>query len=193
MTTHPTQYDAHERTTIGFWVYIMTDCVLFATLFAAHAVLKNNTFGGPSGQMLFSLPYALGETLLLLMSSFTCGMAMIDADPSKTKRMVAWFILTFLLGAGFLTMEVREFTEFVLSGNSWERSGFLTSFFTLVGTHGIHITVGLIWMSVLVVQLLSSGLTPDVFRRLTCLRLFWHFLDVVWIFIFTLVYLMGVL
>ncbi len=188
--------DAHlevtHRTLFGFWVYLMTDCILFATLFATYAVLHEGTFGGPSGRDLFSPPFALAETLLLLCSSFTCGIAMLDTQPAHKKRLLGWFILTFLLGASFLTLELTEFTRFVHEGHSWERSAFLTSFFTLVATHGLHISMGLLWMIVLLVPVWRHGLTPVSIKRLTCLRLFWHFLDVVWIFIFTIVYLMGV-
>lgn len=189
--------DAHlevtHRTLFGFWVYLMTDCILFATLFATYAVLHDNTFGGPSGRDLFSPPFALAETLLLLCSSFTCGIAMLDIQPAHKKRLLGWFGLTFLLGVAFLTLELTEFTRFVQEGHSWERSAFLTSFFTLVATHGLHISMGLLWMLVLLVPVWRHGLTPVSIKRLTCLRFFWHFLDVVWIFIFTIVYLMGVI
>ncbi len=184
-----TEQEVYSKTLFGFWVYIMTDCVLFATLFTVYAVLHNNTYGGPSAHTLFSLPYALAETLILLTSSFTCGIAIMQYK--EKKQILAWLIPTFLLGAAFLVLEFREFHRLVTEGNSWQRSGFLTSFFTLVGTHGLHVTTGLLWMGVLMVQLLRRGLTPVIFKRLSCLRLFWHFLDVVWIFIFTLVYLLA--
>lgn len=186
------QHETYTKTLFGFWVYLMTDCILFATLFATYGVLHNNTYGGPTGQVLFSAPYALTETLILLVSSFTCGPAMLAAERNEKNKVIAWFGITFLLGISFLAMELTEFTHLVQQGNSWERNAFLSSFFTLVGTHGLHITVGLMGMVVLMVQVLRRGLTPAVLLRLTCLRLFWHFLDVVWIFIFTLVYLMGV-
>jgi len=180
-----------NKTMFGFWVYIMTDCVLFASLFAVFAVLRNNTFGGPAGRDLFSLPYVLGETMLLLTSSFTCGLAMLATQAKRQQQVIAWLGVTFLLGAGFLVMELSEFHRLALDGNSWQRSGFLSSFFTLVGTHGLHITVGLLWMGVLMLQVKQRGLRPATARRLNLLSLFWHFLDVVWIFIFTIVYLLG--
>jgi len=182
--------DVYSKTILGFWVYLMTDCILFATLFAAYGVLHNNTYGGPPARELFSLPVALAETLILLTSSFTCGIAMLA--PTKNK-VTTWFGITFLLGIAFLTLEINEFTHLVHDGNSWQRSGFLSSFFTLVGTHGLHIATGLLWMIILIIPVWRHGLTAVSLKRLTCLRLFWHFLDVVWIFIFTLVYLMGAL
>ena len=180
-----------EKTVFGFWVYLMTDCILFATLFATYAVLRNNTYGGPSGHELFSLPFALSETLILLTSSFTCGLAMLSAQRENREKILVWLGVSFLLGIAFLTMELKEFTHLVHEGNSWQRSGFLSAFFTLVATHGLHITAGLLWMVFVVLQLLHKGITCVTFKRLTCLSMFWHFLDVVWIFIFTIVYLMG--
>lgn len=185
--------ETESKTTFGFWLYIMTDCVLFASLFATFAVLRNNTFGGPSGSELFSLPYVLAETLILLTSSFTCGLAVLAARRGNKQQVLFWFFLTFLLGAAFLTLELTEFHRLAAEGNNWQRSGFLSSFFTLVGTHGLHITVGLLWMLVMMAQVMSRGLKAGVVRRLSLLSIFWHFLDVVWIFIFTIVYLMGAL
>lgn len=181
------------KTTFGFWLYIMTDCVLFASLFATFAVLRNNTFGGPSGAQLFSLPYVLTETLILLTSSFTCGLAILAAQRRDKQQVLLWFGLTFLLGAAFLTLELSEFHKLAAAGDSWRRSGFLSAFFTLVGTHGLHITIGLLWMAVMMAQVVKHGLKATTVRRLTLLSIFWHFLDVVWIFIFTIVYLMGAL
>lgn len=183
--------EADAKSVFGFWVYIMTDCILFATLFATFAVLHNNTFGGPSGSELFSMPFVLTETMLLLISSFTCGLAMLAVHAGKRKLAVWWFVITFLLGAAFLGMELYEFSHLVHDGDSWRRSGFLSAFFTLVGTHGLHITIGLIWIGVMIARVLQQGLTRANMRRLTMLSLFWHFLDIVWIFIFTFVYLMG--
>ncbi len=182
-----------SKTTFGFWVYLMTDCVLFATLFATYAVLHNNTFGGPSGRELFELPFVLTETLILLTSSFTCGLAVLAMHGRNIKAVLTWLGVTFLLGAAFLGMEMYEFTQLASEGNSWRRSGFLSAFFTLVGTHGLHITAGLLWIIVLAAQILRRGLTIHTTRRLTLFSLFWHFLDIVWIFIFTIVYLMGAL
>lgn len=185
--------EADDKITFGFWVYIMTDCVLFASLFAVYAVLHRNTVGGPPSQVLYNLPYALAETLILLTSSFTCGLAVLAAQRHRKDQVLFWFGLTMLLGLSFLGLELHEFRDLVLQGNSWRRSGFLTSFFTLVGTHGLHITAGLIWMAVMLAQISKKGLTRFTIRRLTLLSLFWHFLDVVWIFIFTIVYLQGVM
>lgn len=180
-----------DKTAYGFWVYIMTDCILFSILFATYGVFCNSTAGGPSSKELFSLPYALVETLLLLVSSLTCGLSWLGTHRNKPGLVVLCFALTFLLGLGFIGMELNEFHHFIQSGNSWERSAFLSSFFTLVGTHGLHISIGLIWMLVMFGQIWRWGLNTHVLRRLACLRLFWHFLDFVWIFIFTIVYLIG--
>lgn len=183
------QQETASKTIFGFWVYLMTDCLLFGTLFAIYTVLHNNTNGGPSGQELFSLPHALAETIVLLTSSFTCAIANIASQRNDTKKMLIAFAVTFLLGATFLFLELTEFTELVQRGNSWRRSAFLSAFFTLVATHGLHITTGLLWMIVLLIPVYREGLTPVSLKRLKCLRLFWHFLDVVWVFIFTVVYL----
>lgn len=182
-----------EKTLFGFWVYIMTDCVLFASLFATYAVLHNSTFGGPNAKELFSLPYVLAETFILLTSSYVIGLALIMAKRKRMNVALALLAVTFLLGLSFLTLEVTEFRHLVIEGNSWRRSGFLSAFFTLVGTHGLHITAGLIWIAVLGWNLLNKGINFNNTKRLTMLTIFWHFLDVVWIFIFTLVYLMGAL
>jgi len=185
--------EGNSRTIFGFWIYLMTDCVLFASLFAVYAVLHNNTYGGPSGSTLFSLPYVLGETLLLLTSSFTCGLMMLAASLGKVRHVLAGLVTTFLLGAGFLAMEINEFHHLISDGNGWRRSGFLSSYFTLVGTHGLHIAVGLLWLVLLTVRILRRGLNPSSMRKLTLFSLFWHFLDIIWIFIFTIVYLVGVI
>lgn len=193
-TLHLTKADEAQqdsKATFGFWVYLMTDCVLFATLFATFAVLRNNLYGGPSGNELFNLHFVLSETLILLTSSFTCGLAMLAVYSHDKKQVLFWFSITLLLGLVFLGLELSEFRHLVLEGNSWRRSGFLSSFFTLVGTHGLHIATGLLWMTVLIVQILRHGLVRASVRRLTMLALFWHFLDIIWIFIFTIVYLMG--
>lgn len=185
------QYEEDSKATFGFWVYLMTDCVLFASLFATFAVLRGSTFGGPSGSDLFSMPFVLVETLALLTSSFTCGLGLLAARRQDRRQVLAFFLLTFLLGLFFLTMELTEFRHLVQEGDSWRRSGFLSAFFTLVATHGVHITVGLLWMAVLMVRVLKTGLGRAISRQLTMLSLFWHFLDIIWIFIFTVVYLIG--
>jgi cytochrome o ubiquinol oxidase subunit 3 len=185
-------FDPHYKTIFGFWVYLMTDCVLFASLFATYAVLHNNTFGGPSGKDIFSLHYVLTETIVLLTSSFTCGLAILAVEKEQIKQVIGWFTVTFLLGATFLAMELHEFSHLAKTGDSWHRSAFLSSYFTLVGTHGLHITIGLFWMIVILVQLYKRGFTQGVVRRLNLFSMFWHFLDIIWIFIFTIVYLLGV-
>jgi cytochrome o ubiquinol oxidase subunit 3 len=181
-----------SKSIFGFWVYLMTDCVLFASLFATYAVLHTATDGGPDGQELFSLPFVLVETLILLTSSFFCGLAMLAVFRRNKKMALFWFGATALLGLSFLILELTEFRHLVLEGNSWRRSGFLSAFFTLVGTHGLHITVGLIWMITMMIKVSKGGITSAAVRKLTMLSLFWHFLDVVWIFIFSIVYLLGV-
>jgi cytochrome o ubiquinol oxidase subunit 3 len=185
------ELQATEKTSFGFWVYIMTDCVLFASLFAVYAVLHGNTFGGPGGRELFKLPYVLIETMVLLTSSFTCGLALLAAQKHDRKQVLMWLGVTFLLGLTFLGLELTEFRNLVVEGNSWRRSGFLSSYFTLVGTHGLHISFGLIWMAVTAWFISKKGLTQSMLKRLQLLSMFWHFLDVVWIFIFTIVYLFG--
>lgn len=182
---------ADNKTLFGFWTYLMTDCMLFGSLFATYAVLHLNTNGGPGTAELFSMPFVMVETMLLLTSSFTVGLAMLAARAGNRNVSVFWFVLTFLLGAAFLTLEMTEFRHLVAEGNSWQRSGFLSGYFTLVGTHGLHILVGLLWMAVTVPRILTQGFTRNTLRRLGMLSLFWHFLDIVWIFIFTIVYLMG--
>lgn len=183
---------AEAKTLFGFWVYLMTDCVLFASLFAAFAVLRSNTFGGPAGNELFSMPFVLTETLILLTSSFTAGLGLLAARRGDRSQTMIWFLVTMALGLMFLTMELTEFHKLVVEGNSWRRSGFLSAFFTLVGTHGAHITSGLLWMAVLLIKLAKQGLSELMVKRLTMLSMFWHFLDIIWIFIFTIVYLFGV-
>ena len=175
----------------GFWVYLMTDCVLFATLFATFVVLRGNTFGGPAGGELFSLPYVLAETLILLTSSFTAGLATLAARGGDIRRLLGWLAVTFVLGAAFLGLEIYEFNQLYQEGNSWRRSAFLSAFFTLVGTHGAHIATGLLWVGLLMVRISRHGLDVNGWRRITMWALFWHFLDIIWIFIFSIVYLMG--
>lgn len=185
--------DTFSKTVLGFWMYLMTDCIVFAVLFATYAVLHNNTFGGPSSRDLFDLTPAFTETMILLLSSVTCGLGMLASLQNKKDKVIAYYALTFLLGIAFIAMELHEFTQLVQEGNSWRRSAFLSSFFTLVGTHGLHVSIGLLWMAVMMVQVYVSGITLATFRRLAIFSMFWHFLDVIWIFIFTFVYLMGVI
>jgi cytochrome o ubiquinol oxidase subunit III len=192
--THlPDQHqDPFSRTTLGFWIYLMTDSLLFATLFCAYAVFHTETFGGPTSRDLFHLSTAFAETMILLLSSVTCGLAMLSAIRNKKTQVITWLAVSFLLGASFVAIELTEFTHLFQEGHSWRISAFLSSFFTLVSTHGIHVSIGLLWMAVMIAQVLRVGVTVDTFRRLITFSLFWHFLDLVWIFIFTFVYLMGV-
>lgn len=183
--------ETQERKTIGFWIYLMTDLVLFASLFATFAVLRTSTYGGPSGADLFDLPFVLVETLLLLTSSFTAGLAVLAAGNGYKKQTLVWMAVTFILGLSFLIMELTEFAHLASEGNSWQASAFLSSFFTLVGTHGFHIAIGLLWMIVVAIRLWRFNMKKSDVARLKLLSLFWHFLDVVWIFIFSIVYLIG--
>jgi len=188
---HEHHHDFAGTTTLGFWIYLMSDCILFAALFAAFAVLRGATAGGPGAKDLFDLSYVAVETAFLLVSSFTYGMAMIMAEKKRQTATLVWLGLTMLMGLGFMSMELHEFAELIEKGAGPDKSAFLSSFFTLVGTHGLHVTAGMIWMVTLVVHVLRRGLTEQNITRLTCLSLFWHFLDIVWIGVFTTVYLLG--
>jgi cytochrome o ubiquinol oxidase subunit 3 len=190
-----------ESTTyFGFWVYLMTDLVLFASLFSVYAVLRSQLqfgmVGGLSASEVFSAPFVFAETLILLTSSFTCGLAVLAArhgDDAKKAAVIFWLIISGILGAVFVTMEFSEFGGLIASGNDWTRSGFLSSYFALVGTHGLHIIIGLLWVLGLIVSIASRGLTRSNMRKLMLWSMFWHFLDVVWIFIFTIVYLLPLI
>ena len=184
-------HDAGEMKIYGFWIYLMTDCILFASIFAIYAVLVNNVAGGPSGHDIFELPYVLGETACLLLSSITYGFAMLAMHKGNKAGVLGWLFVTFLFGLGFIGMEINEFHLLISEGYGPNRSGFLSAFFTLVGTHGLHVTSGLIWMAIMMYQVSKNGLTSTNQTRLSMLSLFWHFLDVVWICVFTVVYLMG--
>lgn len=190
---HDHHHDSDSTDVFGFWIYIMTDCILFATLFAAFAVLQSATASGPTLKQLISLPYVLAETMFLLASSFTYGLAMLGVYKNSRSRALFWLMITFIFGLSFIVMEVREFVHLYADGNSWHVSAALSAFFTLVGTHGTHVSIGLIWMAFMMIQILKYGTSSAINRRLTYLGLFWHFLDIVWIFVFTIVYLMGVI
>jgi cytochrome o ubiquinol oxidase subunit 3 len=189
LSHHEAEYN--DRVMFGFWVYLMTDLLMFAVLFAVYAVLHGNTLGGPSGGDLFSPPLALTETLLLLTSSFTAGLGMIAARRGIKKQVLTWFGVTFALGLAFLSIELYEFAEFIHEGHTLTTNAFFSSFFVLVGTHGLHITSGLLWMGITLAFVWKRGLNQHLVRKLSLLSLFWHFLDIVWIFIFTVVYLMA--
>jgi len=185
-------HDTVATQAFGFWVYLMSDLIIFATLFATFAVLGRNYAGGPTGKELFELPYLLGETLFLLISSATYGLVMLAVHDGKKKWVLIGLAVTFLLGLGFVAMEINEFHGLIAAGHGPDQSAFLSSFFTLVGTHGAHVTFGLIWMAVMIGQVAVKGLTSPVQSRLMRLSMFWHFLDIIWIGIFSIVYLMGV-
>ncbi|MDB5169367.1 MAG: cyoC [Candidatus Saccharibacteria bacterium] len=180
---------ANDRVKFGFWIYLMTDLLMFSVLFACYAVLHGNHVGSPAGRELFSLPLALKETLILLTSSFTCGIAMVAARRGNKNMTLFWFAITFILGLLFLKFELTEFRQFILEGHTLKTNAFLSSFFVLVGTHGLHITSGLLWMGTTMIFVMKRGLNSALVRKLSLLSLFWHFLDIVWIFIFTIVYL----
>lgn len=193
---HTLEADHHDHagdTLLGFWIYIMSDVILFASLFAVYAVLNNSFAGGLTPKDLFDLKFVLVETALLLFSSFTFGMAMLGAQRKNMKNTVFWLIITFLLGAGFLVMEIYEFYHFSHEGATPQSSAYWSAFYALVGTHGLHVLGGLIWMLVLFVHFKRDGLDETNSVRLACLSLFWHFLDVIWICVFSVVYLMGVM
>jgi cytochrome o ubiquinol oxidase subunit 3 len=186
---HHPEHDDGSKTTFGFWIYLMSDCLIFATLFATFGVLANATAGGPGGAVLFELPYVLGETLLLLISSFTFGMAMLGMQKRQHTTVISWLAVTFVFGAGFIGMEVVEFVKLIHDGAGPHVSAFLSSYFALVGTHGLHVTAGLLWIAVMMHQVYKFGLTGVTRRRLACLSMFWHFLDLIWICVFTFIYL----
>jgi cytochrome o ubiquinol oxidase subunit III len=175
----------------GFWIFILSDMVMFSALFAAYAVLSGNTAGGPTGSELFNLRNVFISTMCLLVSSYTCGLGALSAERRQPGRFLIFAVSTFVLGAAFLFIEAIEFAGMVEKGAGPSRSGFLSAFFTLVGTHGVHVTSGLIALIYLVAQAIAEGLRAAVLRRLLCWSLFWHALDIVWVGVFTLVYLMG--
>lgn len=188
--THP-HANTTDKVTFGFWVYLMSDCVLFAALFAVYAVLRTETFGGPAIDSIVDLPYVLAETLLLLTSSFTIGLALLAAHAGRKRLTLLALGATLALGLGFLGMEAGEFVKLVGEGGAPSRSAFLSAFFALLGTHGLHVALGSVWMLALSAHVYLRGLREGTMRKLMCLGLFWHFLDIIWIFIFTFVYLFG--
>jgi len=185
------QQEADERDIFGFWIYILTDCILFSCLFATYAVLYKNVYGGVGIKDISNLPYVLLETMALLASSFTYGMAMLSLYKNNVNRVIMWLAVTFILGASFVILELNEFVKLYYEGNAWTNSAALSGFFSLVGTHGLHVSIGLICMAVNMCQLGMFGITPFMKRRLSYLGIFWAFLDIIWIFVFTIVYLMG--
>ena len=199
---NPTYYlveeDEHHAasgggTLLGFWIYLMSDALIFATLFATFGVVSGNYAGGPAPREIFELPLVALNTAMLLLSSITFGMGMIDMEAGRTRAVQGWLAVTALFGLAFISIELYEFATLIAEGATPQRSAFLSAFFTLVGTHGLHVTFGLIWIAVMMVQIGQRGLIPENRRRLICLGMFWHLLDVVWIGVFTFVYLLGVL
>ncbi|AZV94929.1 cytochrome o ubiquinol oxidase subunit III [Bordetella sp. J329] len=187
-------HEAHGNNTVfGLWIYLMSDVVLFGSLFATYVVLMNAYAGGPTGQEIFNLKFVLGETFVLLFSSITFGYASLAIHRGDKTNALRWLCVTFVLGALFIAMEIYEFQHLASIGAGPSRSAFLGAFYGLVGTHGLHVTAGLIWLAVLTHQTSMDGLTPRNQTRLACLGLFWHFLDLVWICVFTVVYLTGAL
>lgn len=184
--------DVFSKNVFGFWLYLMTDCLLFGTLFCTYAVLHSSTFGGPASRDLLHLGIAFTETMILLFSSVTCGLSVLAAVQNNTNRACVWLGITLLLGASFIGVELHEFYSLIQEGHGPQKSAFLSSFFALVGTHGAHVAFGLLWIVVMIAQLVWQGITSDTFRRLVIFSMFWHFLDLIWIFIFTFVYLLGV-
>jgi cytochrome o ubiquinol oxidase subunit 3 len=193
MLFHVRDHHPENGTLLGFWLYLMSDCLIFAVLFIAYAVLGRNFAGGPSGAELFDLPLVALNTSFLLLSSITYGFAMLASQRAKLGTTLLWLGVTGLFGLAFLGLELYEFAHLIHEGAGPDRSAFLTSFFALVGTHGLHVTFGIVWLVTLMFQLNRHGLVEANQRRLMCLSMFWHFLDVIWIGVFTFVYLMGVL
>lgn len=194
---HPTEREEHDHgggaTVLGFWIYLMSDALIFASLFAMFGVVSTSYAGGPGPRQLFDLPLVALNTALLLASSITFGQAIPHMEAGRVGSTRTWLAVTGLLGAAFVGIEFYEFAHLVQEGAGPQRSAFLSAFFTLVGTHGAHVTVGLIWIATMLVQLRQHGLTCEMKRRIICLSMFWHFLDIIWIGVFNFVYLFGVI
>ncbi|WP_318503569.1 cytochrome aa3 quinol oxidase subunit III [Bacillus sp. T3] len=189
--TLPLEYQTEQSrlNIFGFWIFLGAEIILFATLFAVYGVLGERYAGGPTPQDIFVLKDIMIETILLLTSSFTCGLAIYEMRRSNVKGLLTWLLITLLLGAGFIYMEISEFIHYVHEGATMQTSAFLSSFFVLLGTHGAHVSLGIGWALMIIIQLIKRGLTPVTARKVFIIGLYWHFLDVVWIFIFTFVYL----
>ncbi len=175
----------------GFWIFLISDIIMFSAFFATYAVLMGNVAGGPSGRDLFDIGNVGIETACLLLSSFTCGLASIGARTHRASLFYGAMAATFVLGAAFLAIEVHEFASLVARGAGPTRSAFLSAFFSVVGCHGLHVTVGLLWMLTMMAQVFAKGFRADILRRVLCFSLFWHTLDIIWVGVFTMVYLMG--
>jgi len=190
-----TQRDAekYEEKEFGFWLYLMSDAVIFALLFATYLIMVGNTAGGPSGKDLFDIQHTAAETLVLLLSSATFGFAAVALSAGDKSKVLMWLFITFLLGSTFIFLEFIEFSGMIAQDAGPGRSGFLSAFFALVGTHGLHVSIGLLWILVMMGQVVIKGLTAPVASRLMRLGLFWHFLDIIWVVIFSVVYLPGLI
>lgn len=192
--TYPdTHHDAYSRTTFGFWIYLLTDFVLFGTLFATYAVLQKSIFGGYSASDLFDWHFTFIQTLILLTASFTAGLGGAFAHRRNKNATLLFFGATFLLGAAFMALQFKELSSYLHAGASWEKSAFLSAYFTLIGTFWIHMLFALLWILILAVPVLRGGITSVALRRFTCLKMFWQFLNILWVFIFSFIYLMGVI
>ena len=181
----------HIVVAYGFWIFLLSDIVMFSAFFAAYAVLRDETAGGPRGADLFDLRNVAIETAVLLASSFTCGMASLSAEARKASWFHAAMAATFIFGGIFLLLELREFIDMIQQGAGPTRSAFLSAFFTLVGCHGMHVSAGILWLLTMMAQVFAKGFRADIQRRILCFALFWHALDIIWIAVFTVVYLLG--
>ena len=185
-------HDTYSKTVFGFWLYLLTDFMLFATIFAAYAVLCHSTFGGPTPKDLFDLEYTTIQSVIFLLSTLTVGIAGVFTHRRKKGPAILFFLITFVLGLVFLMMELKEFSHFIAVGSGWEKNAFASAFFTLVGMFLLHLIFALLWILVLLVPVFKSGISKISIRRLTCLKMFWQFMSIVWIFIYTFVYLLGI-
>lgn len=184
-------HDTYSKTTFGFWVYLMSDFILFGTLFAAYSVLRQNIFGGPSPEELFHPHFNLFETLLFLICATLAGCGGVSAHRRNKQATLLFFAFTFLIALAFLGMQLHEFSRLIQSGNSWSRNAYLSAYYTVIGTHSLHVILGLLWTPFLLFPVWKEGISHISIRRLTCLRMYWQFLNIIWIFIFALVYLQG--
>ncbi|MFB9274689.1 cytochrome o ubiquinol oxidase subunit III [Cohnella cellulosilytica] len=190
---HEGHHDLEGMRLMGFWIFLITDCILFGTLFATYVVLSGNTAGGPTGAELFEMPGVIAETFILLTSSFTSGLAVLAMNRGDRKGLISWLAVTVVLGAAFITLELTEFVTLVHEGAKISTSAHWSGFYTLVGTHGLHVSLGLVWMIAIMIQLGRHGINSVTRRKVNVISLYWHFLDVVWIFVFTIVYLLEVM
>ncbi len=185
-------HDVYSKTVFGFWIYLLTDFVLFGVLMATFAVLRFSFFGGASPASLFHLPVNFIQALILLVSTYTIALGAAYSHRENKSATLIYFLITFILGAAFVVMGHLEFSRLISNGNSWQRSGYLSAYFTLVGTHMLHMLFALLWVIVLMIPVCREGITPTGIKRITCLKMFWQFLNIIWIFIFIIVYLLGV-